>query len=293
MLDELLIEEIANQVLAQLGYIKNPQSTNASTPTKEDFHIESTMADLTSKEQKAIPLLENPEDMEALVRMMSKTAARIGVGRAGPRNKTKTMLTLRADHAIARDAVFTDVDEKLPERLGLFSVQTRCKDKNEHITRPDLGRLLSQSALEAIKSKCPSQRDVQIIVSDGISSKAIEANLENILPVLTQGLEAKGVTLGQPFFVRFGRVAVEDQVAEILGAKVVCILIGERPGLATAESMSAYICYNAKVDQPEARRTVVSNIHSGGISAVEAGAYISELICKILEKKASGVDLQQ
>ena len=293
MLDELLIEEIANQVLAQLGYIKNPQSTNASTPTIEDFHIESTMADLTSKEQKAIPLLENPEDMEALVRMMSKTAARIGVGRAGPRNKTKTMLTLRADHAIARDAVFTDVDEKLPERLGLFSVQTRCKDKNEHITRPDLGRLLSQSALEAIKSKCPSQRDVQIIVSDGISSKAIEANLENILPVLTQGLEAKGVTLGQPFFVRFGRVAVEDQVAEILGAKVVCILIGERPGLATAESMSAYICYNAKVGQPEARRTVVSNIHSGGISAVEAGAYISELICKILEKKASGVDLQQ
>ncbi len=293
MLDELLIEEIANQVLAQLGYIKNPQSTNASTPTIEDFPIESTMADLTSKEQKAIPLLENPEDMEALVRMMSKTAARIGVGRAGPRNKTKTMLTLRADHAIARDAVFTDVDEKLPERLGLFSVQTRCKDKNEHITRPDLGRLLSQSALEAIKSKCPSQRDVQIIVSDGISSKAIEANLENILPVLTQGLEAKGVTLGQPFFVRFGRVAVEDQVAEILGAKVVCILIGERPGLATAESMSAYICYNAKVGQPEARRTVVSNIHSGGISAVEAGAYISELICKILEKKASGVDLQQ
>ena len=293
MLDELLIEEIANQVLAQLGYIRNPQSTTASTPIKEDFHIEHTMADLTSKEQKAIPLLENPEDMEALVRMMSKTAARIGVGRAGPRNKTKTMLTLRADHAIARDAVFTDVDEKLPERLGLFSVQTRCKDKNEHITRPDLGRLLSQSALEAIKSKCPSQRDVQIIVSDGISSKAIEANLENILPVLTQGLEAKGVTLGQPFFVRFGRVAVEDQVAEILGAKVVCILIGERPGLATAESMSAYICYNAKVGQPEARRTVVSNIHSGGISAVEAGAYISELICKILEKKASGVDLQQ
>lgn len=80
-------------------------------------------------------------------------------------------------------------------------------------------------------------------------------------------------------------------MAELLGARVVCILIGERPGLATAESMSAYICYNARVGQPEARRTVVSNIHSGGIAAVEAGAYIAELIAKIIDAKASGVEL--
>ena len=97
--------------------------------------------------------------------------------------------------------------------------------------------------------------------------------------------------MGTPFLLRFGRVAAEDHVAEILGAKVVCVLLGERPGLATAESMSAYIAYNAYVGIPESKRTVVSNIHKDGIAAVEAGAYLTEVICKILEQKASGVDL--
>ena len=83
----------------------------------------------------------------------------------------------------------------------------------------------------------------------------------------------------------------EEYVAEALGAKVVCVLIGERPGLATAESMSAYIAYNAYVGMPESKRTVVSNIHKNGTAAVEAGAYIAEVIDKILEQKASGVDL--
>ena len=127
--------------------------------------------------------------------------------------------------------------------------------------------------------------------SDGLSSAAIEANLEKILPVLTEGLQAKGLTVGTPFYMRFGRVAAEDQVAEVLGAKVVCVLIGERPGLATAESMSAYIVYNSYVGIPEAKRTVVSNIHKDGLTAVEAGAYITEVIQQILDRKASGVDL--
>ena len=92
-------------------------------------------------------------------------------------------------------------------------------------------------------------------------------------------------------FLRFGRVGSEEQVSEIVGAKVVCVLIGERHGLATAESVSAYIAYNAYVGMPESKRTVVSNIHKDGTAAVEAGAYIAEVIEKILEQKASGVDL--
>lgn len=117
--------------------------------------------------------------------------------------------------------------------------------------------------------------------------------MANALPAIVEGLESRGLTVGTPFFIRFGRVAAEDAVAELLGPKVVCILIGERPGLGTAESMSAYICYDARVGQPEARRTVVSNIHRGGISSVEAGAYIAELIKKIYDAKASGVELKQ
>ena len=114
-----------------------------------------------------------------------------------------------------------------------------------------------------------------------------------ICTVLTDGLQAKGLKVGTPFYLRYGRVAAEDHVSEIVGAKVVCVLIGERPGLATAESMSAYIVYNAYVGMPEAKRTVVSNIHKDGLPAVEAGAYIVEVIDQILQQKASGVDLKK
>jgi ethanolamine ammonia-lyase small subunit len=185
-----------------------------------------------------------------------------------------------------------DVDPALLEKLGLFSVQTLCTDKNQFLTRPDLGRRFSDETLRELQSKCQKNVDVQIYASDGLSSTAIKANLENILPAIMDGLKSKGLSVGTPFYVRFGRVGTEDAISEALGCKVVCVLIGERPGLATAESMSAYIAYNATVGMPEARRTVVSNIHSGGIAAVEAGAYIADMIEKIYKAKKSGVELQ-
>ena len=236
-------------------------------------------------------LLEDPLDPEALERMKRRTTARIGVGKAGARLKTQTMLSLRADHARAQDSVFADVDPAFIEKLGLLSIESQAGDRNTHITRPDLGRKICPKGVEALRQHCEMSPDVQIYASDGLSSAAIEANLEKILPVLTEGLQAKGLKVGTPFYMRFGRVAAEDQVAEVLGAKVVCVLIGERPGLATAESMSAYIVYNAYVGIPEAKRTVVSNIHKDGLTAVEAGAYITEVIQQILDRKASGVDL--
>ena len=249
--------------------------------------------DITAKACRDITMLDHPQDAEALARMKKKTTARIGVGRAGPRLNTRTMLTLRADHAKARDAVFLDVPGELIEKLGLFTVQTKCAEKNQFLTRPDLGRQLSEEGARAVKERCAPNPDVQVFLADGLSSTAVEANAETILGLLLDALKDRGLTVGTPFFVRFGRVAVEDQVAELVGAKVVCVLIGERPGLGSAESMSAYIAYNARVGMPEARRTVVSNIHKDGISAAEAGAYIAELIEKIYHAKASGVELQQ
>lgn len=239
------------------------------------------------------PLLENPQDPDALRRMIGKTTARIGVGRSGPRLKTKTLLTLRADHAAARDAVLMDVSEELIQKLGLFSVVTCCTDKNNFLTRPDLGRDFDEETKAYIKEKCVSHPDVQIIISDGLSSSAIEANAARILPVVMEGLKEKELTAGTPIFVKYGRVGAQDRISELVGAKVVCSFIGERPGLATAESMSAYIAYHAEVGMPEARRTVVSNIHKDGVPAVEAGAYIVDLLALILEKQASGVDLKK
>ena len=249
--------------------------------------------DITSAEVRAIPLLDHIEDREGLERMMARTPARIGVGNCGPRLKTRTMLTLRADHAAARDAVFMDVSQELLDRMQLFSVETQCTDKTQFLTRPDLGRVFSPEAMETIKSKCQRDVDVEVYASDGLSSTAIDANLENILPVIIEGLQAKGLKVGTPFFVKNGRVAAMDQISEALNATVTCVLIGERPGLATAESMSAYIAYKATVGMPEARRTVVSNIHARGIPAVEAGAYIVDVIQNILQAKASGVELKK
>ena len=263
-----------------------PRPTGAPPPGE--------MEDIASREQRAIPTLRDPEDYDALIRMKGKTTARIGVGRCGPRLLTKTLLTLRADHALARDAVFTDVDPAFLERNGLFSVQTRCGDKNTHITRPDLGRQLSDEGIKTILEKCKKDVQVQLIVSDGLSSKAIEANVQNALPAIQEGLPPAGHLGGYTILCPVWdgwRWRIRSR--SFWKRKWSCILIGERPGLATAESMSAYICYRARVGQPEARRTVVSNIHSGGISAVEAGAYIAELIQKILTAKASGVELQK
>jgi ethanolamine ammonia-lyase small subunit len=298
-MDEKTVEQIVNAVLSQLkaGKVNVPKTaepvTETVTAVEDNTNDGEKLIDITSKEVKSEPLVDNPYDADALRRMISKTSARIGVGRAGPRLKTQTMLALRADHAAARDSVFADVDESKMEELGLFCVTTCCRDRNEHLTRPDLGRKFSDETLNEIMSKCVKNPDVQIIVSDGLSSKAIEANVPNVLPTLTDELKSMKYTVGTPFFIKYGRVAAMDYVGQYLQAKVTCILIGERPGLGSAESMSAYIAWNSTVDMPEAYRTVVSNIYSGGITPVEAGAYIAEIVDRIYKNKASGVNLKK
>ncbi len=292
-MDNNAVESIVQAVLQKLAQQGAPASEKEISSVVSDYINNDDLVDITSKEVKAVPLIENPSDEDGLLRMMNKTSARIGVGRAGPRLKTQTQLALRADHAAARDSVFADVSEDLIRKLNIPSFTTCCTDRNEHLTRPDLGRKFSKETEDSIKSACSSNPDVQFIISDGLSSKSIEANIENVLPSVIDGVKALGYSVGTPFFVKFGRVGCMDHACEIIGSKVTCIFIGERPGLGTAESMSAYITYNSKVGMPEANRTVVSNIHSGGITAVEAGAYLAEVIDLIMKNKASGVNLKK
>ena len=237
-------------------------------------------------------LVKDPKAKEAFADLKSYSPARLGIGLAGARYNTLPMLEFRAAHAAAQDAVFKDVDPAFVESLGLFTVQTQCKDKDEYLTRPDLGRKLSEEGVQTIKEKCKMNPTVQIFVEDGLSSAAIEANTGEVLPALMQGLQRYNIDVGTPFFVKYGRVAVEDQISELVNAEVVCVLVGERPGLITATSMSAYLAYKATVGMPEARRTVLSNIHMAGTNPAEAGAHLADIVKKILEAKASGTDLK-
>lgn len=278
MLREEEIEKIAEKIFAEIH--KSP----AVVPKKASEKLSCKLCPGNSL---------TAEDVGSLNRMMAKTTARIGVGKAGPRLRTRTLLTLRADHAAARDAVLMEVSQEMVDKLGLLSVRTCCTDKNMFLTRPDLGCDFDEETRNLLKKACTSQVDVQLIVSDGLSSSAVEANAMRILPIVMEGLKEKNITVGTPVFVKYGRVGAQDKISELVDAKVVCSFIGERPGLATAESMSAYLSYQATVGMPEARRTVISNIHKDGVPAVEAGAYIVDLIALILEKKASGVELRK
>ncbi len=249
------------------------------------------LVDIASKEYKDKIQITDPENQMAINAMRRATTARVGIGRSGPRLTTKSLISLRADHAMAKDAVLKSADENILREMNLPIIQSQAREINEHLTRPDLGRKLPQESIDFIKKNCLMNPQVQIYVSDGLSNSAIDENIREILPVLTDGLKEKGITIGTPFFVRFGRVPTMDVISEITGADVTVVLLGERPGLAAADSMSAYMAYKATVGMPESRRTVVSNIHKNGIQPVEAGAYLVEIIEKMLSSRTSGVDL--
>lgn len=228
---------------------------------------------------------------EVYERMKKSTNARICVGRSGTRYKTETLLKLRADHAVAMDAVWSYVDEDIINKLNFLKVQTMVKDKEQYIQRPDLGREFSEETIKYIKKNCIDNPDVQIIAGDGLSSPAITVNLEDIYYIIINGLKVKKYKIGTPIFVKYARVATMDKISEALNAKVTIILIGERPGLATGESMSSYMAYKSSTKKPESQRTVISNIHRKGTPPVEAGAQIVYLIDLMMKEKKSGIEL--
>ncbi|WDV45100.1 ethanolamine ammonia-lyase subunit EutC [Clostridiaceae bacterium M8S5] len=289
MISEKQIKSIIEEVLIKMETKEKPQvETKVNTVCCEDVDI----PDITEMETNKIFNVPNPENKDSYMKFKEKTPARVGIWRAGPRYKTETLLRFRADHAVAQDAVFNNVSDEFIREIGKFSVETLCKDKDEYLTRPDLGKKFSDEAISKIKENCTMKPRVQIYVSDGLSSTAVETNAKDALMAIKQGLKGYNIDMGKPFFVKYGRVPAMDAISEALEAEVTVVLIGERPGLATGESMSCYMAYKATVGMPESNRTVISNIHKGGTSAAEAGAHIAEIIKKILDNKASGLDLK-
>ena len=249
------------------------------------------LPDITEVDLRRQYLMPNPQNGPAFLDLKLKTPARLGLSRAGARYKTETMLRMRADHAAAQDSVFSHVDEAFVKRNDLVFVQTLCQDKDEYLTRPDRGRRFDEENQAVIRKTLGAEPKVALVVGDGLSSAAIEANAEDCMQAIRAGLKGYGIDPGPTLFVKYCRVGASDHSGELTGAQVVCLLGGERPGVVTAESMSAYLTYRPHIGIPESKRTVISNIHRQGTTAVEAGAHIAELIKTMLEKKASGIDL--
>ena len=286
-----LVAEILGAIEPQVKGSDYKPTTPGPQPIDTHYHDGDFVEDVTKLDLRKLYLVDSPQHEQAYRKLKERTPARVGSGRAGPRYKTLTMLRFRADHAAAQDAVFSQVAENFAQDNGLLPLQTRCKDKDEYLTRPDLGRIFDKENAEKLKAAIPNSPRVLIVVGDGLSSAAIQANAMDCMAAIRDGLKTRGIETGQAVFVRYCRVGAGDAIGSITGCELVCMLVGERPGLVTDKSMSAYITYQPRTGVSESSRTVVSNIHAQGTPAVEAGAHIAQLIDTILKKKVSGVGL--
>ena len=280
-----LLEEMPAEPMAKGAYPEPEKRPEVDKGYRDgDF-----VPDVTQLDLRKLYLVEDAAEGDKYRAMKLRTPARLGSGRAGARYKTLTMLRFRADHAAAQDAVFSEIGAEFAKENDLLPVKTRCENKEEYLTRPDLGRCFDEHNAKAISGVIDTPPRVQIVVGDGLSAAAITANAMDCLAAIRDGLKLQGIELGKSIFVKYCRVGAGDAVGDITGCELVCVLVGERPGLVTDKSMSAYITYKPHTGVSESARTVVSNIHAQGTPAAEAGAYIAEVIAKILQKKVSGV----
>ncbi len=235
----------------------------------------------------------------ALDALRLRTPARLLVGRAGASYRTETQLVLREDHAAAVDAVQAELDlardlgAELVARFGLFEVTTAAADKAQFLQKPELGRKLNSQARATIASRCPTGVELQVVIGDGLSAAAVAAQVPALLPLLEAGAKRRDWTFGQPFAVHHCRVGVLNDLGAVLDATVIVLLIGERPGLASAESLSAYMAFRPRPGHTDAERNLISNIHSRGIGPRAAAERILALAEQMRAAQTSGVTIKE
>jgi len=236
---------------------------------------------------------------EIVEKIRLRTPARLLEGRSGGAYRTSTQLELRAAHAAARDAVRTEfsieqhLGANLIGRFGIFEVDSEASSKDEYLLRPDLGRRLCSDSRGKLVQQCLGAPDLQVVVGDGLSTPAIATQVPALLPLIVEGALKRGWALGQIFAVRFCRVGILNDVGELLQPKVAVLLIGERPGLATAESLSAYLAFRPRTGHTDADRNLISNIHARGTGVEEASVRILNLAAQMMRLETSGVRVRE
>jgi ethanolamine ammonia-lyase small subunit len=239
---------------------------------------------------------------DAWNRLRTHTSARIALGRSGGSIPTAARLDFQLSHARARDAVRSEFDaEAFAGRLAnigcqVLAVHSAARDRGEYLRRPDLGRRLSSNSRHLLEEfsvmSDSSAFDLVVIVTDGLSARAIEANAAPLISAFIKNVSSSGWSLGPIIAASLGRVALQDEIGELLRARVTLMLIGERPGLGTAESLGAYFTYSPRIGRRDAERNCISNVHSGGLSPEAAAEKLHLLITKAFSLQLSGVALK-
>ena len=244
-------------------------------------------------------LQQKSEWPEIVRRVRARTPARLLVGRAGAAYRTNTQVELREAHAAARDAVRAELNlardfpAAFVEDWKLFEVSSQATTKDEYLLRPDLGRHFSAASRAEILRRCSVNDHLQIAIGDGLSVTAVAAQVPPLLPLLYEGAAARRWTAGQAFVIRHCRVGILNEIGEYLHPQVAILLIGERPGLATAESLSAYMAYRPRASHTDAERNLISNIHGRGIDPARAAVRILNLAAQMMKKGAGGYSLRE
>ena len=251
---------------------------------------------MTNERDEALSAIDLPEMVR---RVRARTPARLLVGRAGAAYRTNTQLDLREAHAAARDAVRAELNLEQTfgtdfiQRWGLFEVCTKAGIKEQYLLRPDLGRLFDDQA-RALLQGCRSESiDLQIAIGDGLSVSAVATQVPLLLPLLCDGARERGWKIGQTFVIHHCRVGILNEIGDLLKPRVAVLLIGERPGLATAESLSAYMAYRPDVSQTDANRNLISNIHARGLAPQETATRILNLAARMMSTSTSGYLLKE
>jgi ethanolamine ammonia-lyase small subunit len=252
------------------------------------------------EEEKNQDKLAQPNDVPEIVRKVrAQTPARLLAGRSGAAYRTSTQMELREAHAAARDAVRAELDlranfgEDFVREWNLLEVSSRARSKDEYLLRPDLGRHLNEASRAEVNRDCRVSQDLQIVIGDGLSVTAVVAQVPRLLPLLYAGTRAQGWTVGAIFVIRYCRVGILNEIGELLRPRVAVLLIGERPGLATAESLSAYMAYQPKVSDTDANRNLISNIHARGVGTEQAAERILSLAALMMKTHTSGYQLRE
>ena len=225
------------------------------------------------------------------------TDARIAVGRSGSSLPLAESLAFRLDHARARDAVHTPFRRAgLAGRLRAAGLECQELDsavssREEYLTRPDKGRRLGEGSRNALL-EVGKGFDICLVVGDGLSSRAIHENAESFVLACAGMFGAAGLTMAPVCLVENARVAVADEIGEILGARMSVILIGERPGLSSPNSMGVYLTMNPRVGATDEARNCISNVREGGLSLAEGVRKLGYLVEEAFRLGLSGVGLK-